>query len=101
MIKNNGTQNELNTKVESLKSKIDALTPVSSDNTSTTTSSTTNEKIKTSTSSKIDSQKHNHKQHLELPKTMVNQPNIINLVMLGLVLFAGIGLTYKRSKLFS
>ncbi|MCC8439577.1 ParB/Srx family N-terminal domain-containing protein [Leuconostoc pseudomesenteroides] len=101
LIKNNGTQNELNTKVESLQSKIDALTPVSSDNTSTTTSSTTNEKIKTSTSSKIDSQKHNHKQHLKLPKTMVNQPNIINRVMLGLVLFAGIGLTYKRFKLFS
>lgn len=89
LIKNNGTQNELNTKVESLQSKIDALTPVSSDNTSTTTSS------------KTDLQNHNHKQHLELPKTMVNQPNIINRVMLGLVLFAGIGLTYKRSKLFS
>lgn len=83
LITNHGTQNELNTKVESLQAKIDALKPVSSVKTATNTSP-----------------KHNHKQHLELPRTMVKQPIIISPVMIALVLMASVSFSYKRFKLF-
>lgn len=83
LITNHGTQNELNTKVESLQAKIDALKPVSSVKTATNTSP-----------------KHNHKHHLELPNTMVKQPNIINPVMIALILIASVSFSYKRFKLW-